>query len=342
MGQRRAAPLLWAKPHPARSASHPLWFGAIVALAALFAAPAMAQNAGQWVVDQISGQVRERGQDGAWHSLATGAALEEGNAVETGGDGKLVLMHGKDVVTVAPNSSFQVPANAGPALGPSLLQTLGTLMFRVEHAPGRHFEIDAPHLAAVVKGTVFTVTASPTADSVHVAEGAVEVTTAVSHKVAFIRGGQTAVVSSAGRDLSVLGRPDPSAHARQRSEIDLPTGGTKAAALSTAVGEEPLDIAKLTHGLIGGNGAAPSRRAYARANNPNAAGNPHAEGWSPNAFVGNLNASNVANANAVGGSLGGSNSNAVGNGNGHAGGNDNSHGGGNGNGNGNGNHPGHH
>jgi hypothetical protein len=294
--------------------------------------PASARDAAKWVVTEITGQAKERGEDGAWHSLARGSVVGEGRAVETGPEARLVLIHGKDLITVSPNSAFHIPPASDPAASVSFVQTLGTLLYRIEHLPERRFEVDAPDLVAVVKGTVFTVTAGEAANSVHVAGGAVQVTASLSHDVVLVHPGQIAVVSSAGRDLTILGGAGPGKELQRRSQYSDPADealGTstaaaspagesrhgsevRGAALTTTVGEEHLDIAKATKGLLGNNGAKNAGGYFsaslnhdqdtsAAGSNPNASGgNPNVGGGNPNAMGGNANAMG-GNPNAMGG-----------------------------------------
>src|SRR5579864_9368900 len=158
---------------------------------------ASAQQFDSWIVSEISGEALERGADGTWHALATGAILTPGAPVRTGARGRMVVTHRQDRLTVSPESEFEIPSSGDPATGPSLLQRLGTLLFSIEHTPQRRFEVKTPYLAAVVKGTVFTVSAGSASERVHVAQGAVEVAAAVSHDVVLVRPGETAVVASA-------------------------------------------------------------------------------------------------------------------------------------------------
>jgi hypothetical protein len=248
----------------------------------------LAQDGPEWIVTEISGDVHEQGITST-SSLARGSVLETGRTIETGPDSRLVLMHGKDLVTVSPNSEFRIPPSADPGERINFIQTLGTILYRVEHRPARGFEVDTPALAAVVKGTVFTVTAGKSADSVHVAGGAVQVTSLTSHQVALLRPGEVAVVSLAGRDLTILGKPtsgktlqrhsentDPdddalgtsaSAAAPARADVSAPATTTASAAAPTSdkassereagprltrtMGEEHLNIAAVTKGLLG-------------------------------------------------------------------------------------------
>lgn len=252
---------------------------AVIALAfvALPASGTAAQQRVPWVVAESHGDVTQQTADGAL-PVALGATLAEGAPVRTGADGTLLLAHGNDRVTVSANSTFAIPVGVDPAAGPSLLQTLGTLLFKVEHTPGRRFEVDTPYLAAVVKGTVFTVSINGAAQLVHVAEGAVEVTSSASHDAVLVRPGQTATVSSPNAAPSVIdghspaGTPgsqsegeDAPRDSRQSQATQMPASPVPGAVadgrgllLTQTLGNQPLDVAALTNGLLkaGTNAAA--------------------------------------------------------------------------------------
>src|SRR5579863_3667862 len=152
-----------------------------------------------WIVTELSGEASQQGADGSWHPVSDGTVLVTGMPIKTGPHGRLIISHQNDRLTVSPGSEFEIPKNANPASDPSILQRLGTLLFKVEHTPDRRFEVKTPYLAAVVKGTVFTVSVGGARDAVHVAQGAVEVAASVSRERVLVRPGQTAVVSSSGR-----------------------------------------------------------------------------------------------------------------------------------------------
>ncbi len=266
--------------------------------------PASAQDAAnaKWIVTEISGHARERGPGSSWVPLSRGSVLIEGRTVETGPDARLVLMHDEDLVTVSPNSVFDVPHNSDPAVSIRFIQKLGTMLFRVEHLPRRRFEVDAPYLAAVVKGTVFTVNATKAADAVHVAEGAVQVSTLLTHQVALILPGEVALVSTAGRDLTIQGAAKASL--LHKSKYDDPaddalgTGTADAAdalpqsheydvpALTKTIGDQHLDISAVSKGLLNRTG---HENRDDIGNGFAASGNPNAAGGNPNAAGGNFN-----------------------------------------------------
>jgi hypothetical protein len=201
-------------------------------LSALAAPKAAAQDPTPWVVALSQGDATLQVTNGAALPVAAGAVLVEGTSVRTGADGRLVVAHGNDRMTVSANSAFSIPRSADPATGPSILQTLGTLLFKVEHTPGRRFEVDTPYLAAVVKGTVFTVSINGGAQIVHVAEGAVEVSAALSHAAVLIQPGQTATLSSPSGTPAII-----DAHP---SSSDPAAGSKRGDATPT---DQPLDVA---------------------------------------------------------------------------------------------------
>jgi hypothetical protein len=215
--------------------------------------PAWAEDLESWVAVEVGGAVAQRDADGAWQAVGPGTVLAAGASLRTGDGAMLVLSHGRDRVTVSPNSELQIPAHADPAHGASIIERIGTILFRVEHSPGRRFEVESPYLAAVVKGTVFTVSTSDQAGSVHLAEGSVEVSAAASKETALLRPGETAVVAASGKDISILGRPG--SINRQHSENDPPEREEKsgAAAITRTLGEEQLDIGRVSNGLLAGS-----------------------------------------------------------------------------------------
>jgi hypothetical protein len=109
--------------------------------------------------------------------LKSGDIVAAGDSVETGPDGRWVLQRRghADSVTVSSRSRFMIPAPAAKGMLADIIQSMGTLFFNVEHTPGRRFEVDGPYLAAVVKGTSFTIAVSPSESTVNVLQGAVEV-----------------------------------------------------------------------------------------------------------------------------------------------------------------------
>lgn len=135
-----------------------------------------------------------------------------------------------------------------------ILQDLGTLMFKVDKKHKPHFRVETPVIAAVVKGTTFTVTAGPDTHTVHVAEGLVEVTSLKSDESVYVPAGETVRVSTADSafiDLNAAGRiPGKSDEAPADASKSNNTNRTDLLIIPSNIGAEPLDYAGLTDGLV--------------------------------------------------------------------------------------------
>jgi hypothetical protein len=89
----------------------------------------------------------------------------------------------------------------------TVLQRSGEIAFEVEKRKLRHFSVETPFLAAVVKGTRFVVALSSRDARLSVHEGLVDVTDLATGEGADIAAGQKASVTSAG--LKVTGAQHP-------------------------------------------------------------------------------------------------------------------------------------
>ena len=239
----------------------------VALMALLFAAgePALAQTA-SWRVSEASGDVRIV-EGGRTRPATRGALLSGGSVVATAQRARAVLVRGRDYVIVSPASRVRVPTAAqGGSRG--LIQIIaeaGTAMFRIEHRATPHFAVQTPYLAAVVKGTVFTVTVSEAGASVQVTEGAVEVSTADGGAAELVRPGTIASVSAADlQQLNIQGEDSRSIRsncAPAAGTVVVPpseTGNYQGPADSqvvvvASVTEEPVALAEITGGLVEGN-----------------------------------------------------------------------------------------
>jgi hypothetical protein len=97
--------------------------------------------------------------------------------VTTGADGNAVLVRGREFVTVRRNSQIRIPAGGEERSIIQIVQDWGSALFDIGKQPDPHFGVKTEYLAAVVKGTMFTVTVARDGASMQVLEGAVEVST---------------------------------------------------------------------------------------------------------------------------------------------------------------------
>ena len=147
-----------------------------IAVAAAAADPAV--GAGAWLAEEVRGTVlvRAAGEAAAsWQPLQAATPIAGQSEIATGSDGVAVLDNGVDQIRLTPNSRLVLPADQDAGLMTVIRQSLGKIFFDIGPRPDRSFEVDAPYLVVLVKGTKFTVSANYLGDSVAVTEGTVEV-----------------------------------------------------------------------------------------------------------------------------------------------------------------------
>ncbi|PQA86012.1 FecR family protein [Hyphococcus luteus] len=322
-------------------------------------AAAYADNGG-WRVVETSGAVRISQTMAGVQLVSTGETLRGGSILSTGLDGRAVLARGEQTIVVGPNSRMSLPAIEEKGMT-RIFQDLGTLMFKVDKREKQHFRVETPVIAAVVKGTTFTVTAGTNSHAVHVAEGLVEVTPIDSNNSVLVPAGETVRVSTADHAFMQPARGGGDNAKPEPTEIEPAEGGKRAGLMiPTNIGVDPIDFAGVTDGLVKAeNPGAMARESnspvfdagnFRQASNANPRAlaaitgdrprGPGANtGVNANAGAGNGLAIGLGNSNGNAGGNGNGIALGVGNGNGNAGGNGNgiALGVGNGNGNGNGN-----
>jgi hypothetical protein len=151
-----------------------------------------------WVIASVSGGATVTDPSGETIVARPDVGLPAGARIKTDGNGQVVLGRGKSVAVVRRDSDVEVRGELDDGRI-SLFQRFGGLLLEVEPLGYWHFEVETPHLTAVVKGTQFTVAVAPTGSSVLVKEGAVEVMSLVTGQATLIGPGQTARVAT---DLS--------------------------------------------------------------------------------------------------------------------------------------------
>jgi hypothetical protein len=189
--------------------------------------------------------------------------LAPGSMLTTGGNGRAVVRRGGQDITIGPNSRISLPtADTGGMT--KILQDFGAAMFKVDKRGVQHFQVDTPMIAAVVKGTTFTVSVAAGTHSVHVVEGLVEVSNLSGGPPVPVRAGATAFVaaSNPGR-IELIDTSTGSGDTGRGQPLDIaPTDGSEqradasstltVAALSVpqTIGGGALDFERLTDGLV--------------------------------------------------------------------------------------------
>lgn len=195
---------------------------------ALFASTALSA---EWRIVEVTGVVRvaEPGRDAAAGRL--NAILPVGSSVTTAAGGRASLDNGLQRIVVGPNSRMTIAPETTSGMT-RIAQDLGAILFQVDKKKAPHFRVDTPLLAAVVKGTTFTVVVDVQSDTVNVAEGLVEVRSNAGSMSQDVPGGATASVM---RDAP---------QSVQMSAISASAPDTAPAVI------EPLDYASVSGGLV--------------------------------------------------------------------------------------------
>jgi hypothetical protein len=213
------------------------------ALSFLFASPATAADklSDKWIVTQLSGDARVVHPGARPASLSVNNQLAPGDTLLTGPTGRATLVRGGDYIVIAPRSELRLPATPQPTGFTRVIQNLGTLLFKVQHTGIPHFAVDTPMLAAVVKGTTFTVVVDQNRSAVQVIQGAVQVTAITGGMREIVEGGRTVFVNHDNPKLLLdADKPAPTTPTRSSTSVTI-----------SAAGDAPLaTIASLTGGLV--------------------------------------------------------------------------------------------
>ena len=185
----------------------------------------------------------------------------------TGPTGRATLTRGGDYIVLAPSSRLLLPANIQNNGMTSLIQDMGTMLFKVRRTGIPHFRVDTPMLAAVVKGTTFTVIVGPDRNAVQVIEGAVEVSAVQGGMSRLVEGGKTVfiandnpaslVTADGATLLKTSATPGESVKLGGSGDVDLATVANLSAGLVRAhVIASPVKTAVATTLPTGATGAA--------------------------------------------------------------------------------------
>jgi hypothetical protein len=135
--------------------------------------------------------------------------LKPGDTIRTGRSGRVLLKRGEETILLAPNTVIGLPAEQKEGLSTTILQQAGSILLDVEKRNVKHFEVETPYLAAVVKGTQFAVTVNAVSTRVEVRRGQVEVADFKSGQIAQVLPGQTATAFANGKPGLSLGGSGP-------------------------------------------------------------------------------------------------------------------------------------
>ena len=212
-------------------------FGRVLAMA-LFLGAASIAHAGDgeaWSVSKSSGEVWMTTTGAQTVSLSQQDVLKPGDTIRTGRNGRVLLVRGAETILVSPNSAIGLPTENKDGLSTTIVQQAGSILLEVEKRNVKHFEVETPYLAAVVKGTQFRVSVNAASTSIEVIRGQVEVADFRSGQVAQVMPGQLATAFAHGKpglSLSGSGTFAPIEQGRPRAstiqQLMVPKSGLSA------------------------------------------------------------------------------------------------------------------
>ncbi len=279
-----------------------------------------------WSVERVSGRVMVQTRTGETFAVKRGMTVRKGWKIKTGG-GRVVIKRGEETFVVSPNSVVTLEPKGVLIKRMVVYQDRGQVDVDVKRRWYRHFKVETPFLAAVVKGTQFRVKVGNRTASVNVGRGVVGVHDFASGDRADVGAGQAAATNPSRRvGLSVSGKNKPAVR----------SGPKRAPSFETRVVKNvPATKAEARAANGGNRGNAGNSRSGNNGNGNSGNGNGNSGGNGNGNSGGNGNGNSGGNGN--GNSGGNGNGNSGGNGNGNSGGNGNGNSGGNGNGNSGGN-----
>lgn len=204
-------------------------------MAALFlgtASGASAADDGVWSVSKSSGEVWLATSGARQVSLKQEETLKPGDTIRTGRNGRVLLVRGEETILISPNSVVGLPAEKKEGLSTTIVQQAGSILLEVEKRNVKHFEVETPYLAAVVKGTHFSVTVGAGSTKVGVLRGQVEVSDFKTGQIAQVMPGQAATAFERGKpglSLSGAGTFNPIEQGKPRAptieRVPVPKSG---------------------------------------------------------------------------------------------------------------------
>ncbi len=175
-------------------------FGAVVSTLVLVGAAA----ADQWHISRSSGSVWIGSDTAQFVSLGPTADIPGGATVMTGEGARVFLVRGTQTMLIGANTVVTLPDGDSQGIT-TVLEHAGEITFDVDRQKVKHFAVETPYLAAVVKGTNFTVNVDDRGGAVTVNRGLVEVSDLATGDTVDTPAGLRAQVSGQDAQLTVSG-----------------------------------------------------------------------------------------------------------------------------------------
>lgn len=163
-----------------------------------------AVRADDWTADKLRGQVLQL-VDGQWQPLNRGMVVPDSRVIRTLAWGRVTFVRGNETVDIGPNTQIQIYDEGGRKPFTTVKQYFGSVSVEAQVEEVQHFAVQTPYLAAVVKGTRFTVNSDANGASVSVQRGHVMVASYEDGDRETISVGQSAAVGATDGQVRVSG-----------------------------------------------------------------------------------------------------------------------------------------
>ena len=188
----------------------------VVTVATLLgSAPALADD---WVADKLHGGVFVHFH-GAWVALKRGDIVSDSAVIRTGSDGAVRFTRDQETIDLAAETQIQIFDRTGQRYT-VVLEAQGAVNVEANVENVKHFEVRTPYVAAVVKGTIFSVMTTSKGSLVETFRGRVAVTSARTAQRVDVPAGHMAAVS-ATHGMAAMRSP-PRADALVWAKMKLP------------------------------------------------------------------------------------------------------------------------
>jgi FecR protein len=158
--------------------------------------------ADDWVAERLRGRVVVLN-EGQWEPLSLGDVVSDDRPVRTMLSGRVVFRRGAETISIGGNTQISIHDASGRRMT-TVTQSFGTVTIEAERQQVQHFSVQTPFLAAVVKGTQFTVVSGKKGARVAVDRGMVQVRDTMHSVMTDVPAGQNAKVGP-GQMLTVSG-----------------------------------------------------------------------------------------------------------------------------------------
>ena len=183
-----------------------------------------------WLVARTTKQVSYTIDKQTWEAVEVGTIIPSKAWISTGPRGRVTLTRGVESLSLSPNTLGSVITTQGLfSRKTEVVQQKGQIALDIEKRSKPHTYVHTPFLAAVVKGTTFTVTVTEKDASVAVEEGLVQVSSFTGGESTNVGPGQQATVNQA-QHMSVAGVSQaPSVFSVEPTRASVPAVGRNAA-----------------------------------------------------------------------------------------------------------------